>query len=228
MTAVNPQITKSFSSGEFVYMNNLMIKGAKYGALLYWFIALTIFIETETILDIWLVETPPFTIIFLRWAILCSIFQALSHTLYIGMLATGNIKKYQITMGSLYLGSFLLCYLLFKFGFGPEYGYISTFIVYLTAVFVRLKLIAQIIPEFSIKRFLTNAILKAFAVIILSTATVWAVKSVLSFGNRWVELFFILLISVLTVAVLSYCIALSREEKTAWNQQIVKTLRKVF
>lgn len=228
MTAVNPQITKNYSAGDYVYMNNLMVRGAKYAALLFWLIALTVFVETETILDIWLVETPPYTVVFLRWAIICSIFQALSHTLYIGMLATGNIKKYQITMGMLYLGSFLLCFMFFKLGLGPEYGYISTFIAYSTAVIVRLRLIAQIIPGFSVKDFLLKAIFRSFAVIIVSTAVVWALKRMLCFGNIWVELVIILILSVVTVAVLAYLLALSADERKICNQYVVVFLKKVF
>ena len=226
MTAVNPQITKSYSAGEYDYMNNLMVRGAKYAALLYWFMALTIFVEAETILDIWLVETPPYTVIFLRWAVICSIFQALSHTLYIGMLATGNIRKYQITMGSLYLGSFLLCLVFFKCGLGPEYGYISTFVAYFIAVVVRLKLISQIVPGFSVTRFLTQSILRSFGVIILSTSFVILFKRWITIENRWMELLTVLAVSLIVTAILAYVIALSKDERRTCKEQVMSSLKK--
>ena len=116
MTAMNPQITKCYAAGDYDYMNKLMARGAKYATIMYWFLALTVFVEAENILNIWLVIVPPYAPVFLRLTIIYSIFQAMSNTLYIGMLATGNIKKYQIVMGSLYSGSFLLCYFFFKIG----------------------------------------------------------------------------------------------------------------
>ena len=228
MTAMNPQITKSYSAGDYEYMNKLMVLGSKYSALLYWFIALTVFVETETILDIWLVETPAYAAVFLRWAIICSVFQALSHTLYIGMLATGDIKVYQITMGCLYVGSFLLCLLFFYLGLGPEYGYISTFIAYFLAVFVRLKLIAGIVPQFSVKKYLTNAVLKVFVVIVISTSTVFGVKTLVSFSGRWVELLSVLAVSVVCVIIPSYIVALSKEERKFFNEKFAVVFNRVL
>lgn len=225
-TAVNPQITKSFAAGDYEYMNMLMARGAKYAAILFWLMALTVFIETDTILDIWLVETPPYASVFLRWAIICSIFQALSQTLYVGMLATGNIKKYQIVMGVLYVGSFLLCLLFFKIGYGPEYGYISTFITFFIALFVRLRLISQIVPGFSARVFFVYAVVRSFLAIILSTLFVYSFKYWVHFNNRWVELLLVLLLSVMTVGVFSLLVAFSRKERTAILQQLNGWIRR--
>lgn len=226
MTAMNPQITKSYAAGDYEYMNKLMARGAKYAALLFWFMALTVFMEADVILQIWLVEVPPYAPIFLRLTILCSVFQALSNTLYIGMLATGNIKKYQIVMGSIYIGSFILCYVLFKIGLGPEFGYISTLTALLIALFVRLKLIREIISEFSVKAFFNQAILKSFAVVLLSTGFVYLVKHFAVFSNRFIELGVVLLLSMCSVVVFSLLIALSKPEKDMLRKQIVNIIKK--
>ena len=222
MTAMNPQITKSYAAGDYEYMNKLMARGAKYAALLFWFIALTFFVEADVILQIWLVEVPQYAAIFLRLTILCSVFQALSNTLYIGMLATGNIKKYQIVMGSIYISSFILCYVLFKIGLGPEFGYISTLTALFIALFVRMFLIREIISEFSIKTFFNQAILKSFAVIMLSTGIVYLIKHFVLFSNRYLELGIVLALSMFCVTVVTLLIALSKSEKEMLRSQIVK------
>lgn len=225
MTAINPQITKSYAAGDYEYMNKLMARGAKYAALLFWFIALVFFIEADIILEIWLVEVPLYAPIFLRLTILCSVFQALSSTLYIGMLATGNIKKYQIVMGSIYMGSFILCYVLFKLGLGPEFGYISTLIALLIALFVRLQLIREIVSEFSVKAFFNQAILKSTFVILLSTGVVYLIKHFLVFSNQYTELAIVLLLSMFSVSVISLLIALSKSEKDMLQTQLVKIIK---
>ncbi len=213
MTALNPQITKSYAAGDITYMNKLLAKGAKYATLLFWLIALTIFVEAEMILDIWLVEVPPYAPIFLRLTIIFSIFQSLSNTLYIAMLATGKIKKYQIVMGSLYFGSFVLCYVFFKMGLGPEFGYISTLIVVFIALFVRLKLIGEMIPEFSPKEFFKEAVFKSTIVIVLSSLMVFALKYNIKLRNMYIELLVVLFSSLLSVFFLTLSLALTKNER---------------
>ena len=226
MVAVNPQITKSYASGDFIYMNKLMARGSKYATLLYWLIALTFFVDTENILTIWLVDVPAYAPVFLRLTIIYSIFQALSNTLYIGMLATGNIKKYQIVMGSLYIGSFILCYFFFTIGLGPSFGYISTIITVFIGMFVRLKLLAKIISDFSIKDYLNETVVKTFIVIFASTGFLFLCKFVLPFGNKYSELFVMLFLSVITVIVLSLLIALDNSEKLLLLGKIKKILKR--
>lgn len=226
MTAMNPQITKSYAAGDFEYMNKLLAKGAKYATLLFWFVALTVFIEAETILNIWLVEIPPYAPLFLRLTIVISIFQSLSNTLYIAMLATGDIKKYQIVMGSLYVGSFLLCYVFFKYGFGPEYGYVSTIIVLFAALFVRLKLIGEMMSEFSPFSFFKEAVLKSLVVIVLSTSITLVVKNAMAIDNLYYELIAMLMISIFSVGFFCFAFALSKSERQFLSKQLHKLYRK--
>ena len=227
MTALNPQITKSFAARDYDYMNNLMFRGAKFGTILYWLIALTFFVESDEILQIWLVEVPTFASIFLRLTILCSIFQSLSNTLYIGMLATGNIKTYQIVMGLIYLISFILCYIFFKIGLGPEFGYISTIMAYLVAVYARLELLQRMIQGFSAKDFFIQVILKAFSVVAVSTVCAFALKRSLCISNSYKELLVMFIASVVFVSVISYTIALTKIERIiiiSQAKQIVKRI----
>lgn len=226
MTAMNPQITKSYAAGDMDYMNRLMSRGAKYATILYWFIALTIFVESQTILELWLVEVPPFASVFLRLTIIYSIFQTLSNTLYIGMLATGDIKKYQIVMGSIYTGSFVLCFIFFKCSLGPEFGYISTIIAVFIALFVRLKLLSGLIPSFSPKHFFKESVILSFIVVLLSTGIVLLFISFISIYNKYLELLVVLFLSMTIVPVLAWVIALNTTERNMLLRQIKNLLHR--
>lgn len=220
-TALNPQITKSYAAGDYDYMKSLMVRGAKYSAILYWFVALTIFIETEEILGIWLVEVPSFAPLFLRLTIIYSVFRSLAITIYTGMLATGNIRNYQIVMGGLNIMAFVLCYIFFVSGMGPEYGYISTIIIAIIQLFVRLKLICDIIPEFPKGLFFRDAILRAFYVIFASTSIIYYLKSIMTFSNVYVEVLVVLMLSLVIVSCLTFVLALTRGER----EQMAKVVR---
>ena len=227
MTAINPQITKSYASGDFRYMNELMIRGAKYGALLYWLISLTVFIEADYILSVWLVKVPPFATIFLRLVIIYSIFQALSNTLYIGMLATGRIKKYQIIMGLIGAFSFPLCYFFFKCGFGPEWSYLSMIFCVFVAMFARLVLLEEIISQFSGREFFKEAILKVFFVIILSTGVVYTIKEMTAYSG-FVGLSLSFFLTVFLVSALSYLFALDSKDRNVLKTYTISVSNKIL
>lgn len=227
MTAINPQITKCYAAGDYDYMNELMVRGAKYGASMYWLISLTIFIEADQILKIWLVEVPPFSAVFLRLVIIYSIFETLSNTLYIGMLATGKIKKYQIIMGTLSSMSFVLCYIFFKIGFGPEWSYISLIIIVLACVFVRLALLEEIIPNFSRKFFFFKAIIKSLIVIVFSTVITAAIKKIVNIDGL-LGLLMTLFTALISVPTISYFFALDAEEKLFIKSRCARLFKKSY
>jgi O-antigen/teichoic acid export membrane protein len=221
MTALNPQITKSYAAENYGYMNKLMFRGAKYATILFWFLSLPIFIKAEYILDLWLVNVPPYAAVFLRLAIIYSLFQSLSNTLYIGMLATGNIKKYQIVMGCLYMGTFPLCYIFFKVGLGPEWGYISSIIILFLGVFVRLYLLQKMIPSFSIMSFVKETILKVLYVMSVSFILVKMV-SIIQIESDFLSLVFIVFVSVISIPLSTYLLALEGGERQMVKERIQK------
>lgn len=225
-TALNPQITQSHASKDFERMNMLMMRGSKYSALLFWFMGIILFMQPDFVLNLWLVEVPPYAPIFLRLTIIYSCFQALSNPLYIGMLATGNIKTYQIVMSLLYAGSFVACYILFKIGFGPEYGYISTIAAVLLAVFVRLHLLQTMIDGFSASDYFKCVILKFAPVFALSILSDYLV---ISFVNTkpWIEFILVLAVSAITISVGAFFLSLDNKEKSIVNRFILKVLHRV-
>ena len=168
MTALNPQITKAYARGDYEYMHGLMCKGAKYSYFIMMIIVLPIMIETDLVLNLWLTVVPDFSVIFLRWTLIISLTYVLSNTLITAMLATGKIKKYQIIISSISYSILPLTYIFFHYGFSPYYGYIVVFLAYLIELFVRIKLLNQMVG-LSMRRFCVEVILNVFIVTILSS-----------------------------------------------------------
>lgn len=212
MTALNPQITQNCAAGNYRYMNSLIIRGGKYAALLYWSISLVIFIESDYILRIWLVEVPEYASLFLKLSLIYSLFLSLSHTLYIGILATGKIKKYQIVVGTINGFSFILCYIGYLLGAPAEWCYISTIIIAMILVLVRLKLLNVYIPDFSGKEYLKNTILKVFIVVMISIAAEYLVKYYIHLGGI-VQFAMSCIVALLILPISIYIIALDTKER---------------
>ena len=88
MTAINPQITKSYASGNYGYMMQLIFQGARLSYYLLLFISLPLILEADTVLKLWLEEVPEHTTLFVQLILVFGMEEALSNPLITAMLAT--------------------------------------------------------------------------------------------------------------------------------------------
>lgn len=144
-TAINPQITKSYATNDKDYMFQLMFKGAKFSYFLVLFFAVPLLCETRTILSLWLKVVPDYTVAFVRLALIASMIHVISNTMVTAMLATGDIKKYQIIVGGLGMMVFPLAWFCFCIGLPPEMAYISNIFIFILQFVCRLFLMKQMI-----------------------------------------------------------------------------------
>jgi len=145
MTALNPQITKSYAAGDLGYMHKLVFAGAKYSAFLMMFFIIPICLETDLILKLWLDVVPEYAAVFVQWTLLSSMCVILGNTLIASVLATGEIRNYELVMGLMALSNFPLVWIAFKLGAHPVYAYIIYFSIYFLMIFVRLYMVKDLI-----------------------------------------------------------------------------------
>lgn len=145
MTALNPQITKSYASGNLDEMHKLIYRGSKFSYFLMLFFLIPICLETKMILHLWLNVVPDFSIAFVRWTLVITAMGMLSNTLITALHATGKIKRYMVIVGLVEISNFPLTYIMFKIGFNPLAAYYVYFSIYLILMFLRLFLIKDLI-----------------------------------------------------------------------------------
>ena len=114
MTAIKPQIIKSYAAKDLGYMKLLLEKGSRYSLFLALFISVPILFKIDYILALWLGEVPKFAGVFTRLAILESIIGALITPLIIVANATGKILKNQIHGRLITLSVVIISYILLK------------------------------------------------------------------------------------------------------------------
>ena len=180
MTAINPQITKSYASGDFKYLNTLVVKGTKYSFFLFWLFCLPLLLEADYVLNLWLVDVPEYSPVLLRFALIYTACQLLSQTLYTSMLATGNIKRYQIVVGSLSLLAFPLAYMFFKLGLPVEFGYVSSIFMSLVCLVARLKMLQTMIPGFSVSSYCKDGLIRIVSLVSISICCMLLIKEYIS------------------------------------------------
>lgn len=169
MTAINPQITKAYASGNFKYMFSLIDQGTRMAFFLFFLIAFPIFFETDTLLSLWLGNYPEHTVAFVRIALLVLLMDGiLANPLITVMLATGKIRNYQIVVGGLQLLEFPIAYIMLKLGTSPELVMLMVFTISCISMAVRVFMLNRMI-KISIKDYFRDVIVKIIIVILLST-----------------------------------------------------------
>ena len=126
--AIRPQIVKSYAQNNLIYMHKLILASSRYSFYLMLLISLPILVNTEYILYLWLNEVPAHTVAFTRLMIIVCMNYALSNSTLMAIYATGDLKKFQLTEGSMLLMVIPIAYLLLKYvHISPE----TVFVVYL-------------------------------------------------------------------------------------------------
>lgn len=224
MMALNPQIIKSYAANNYDYLNNMIISGTKVAFFLFGMICLPVFVNTEYILKLWLGNVPDYSALFIRLGIIFMLCQNFSQCLYTAMLATGNIKKYQIVVGGLCLLAFPVAWVFFKMGLGAEWGYGSMIIFSLVCLVARLSLLQDMIPGFRTKKFVEKAIFPIVLTTLFVAVLSWIVHSYVA----EIDLFAFIIESILyfVVSIISiYFIGLSSFERKSLMDMLLRKIR---
>lgn len=225
--ALNPQITKNYAKGEIHDMHKLVFRSARFSFYLMFLLSLPVLFETNFILNIWLKVVPENTVVFLRIMICISLLFTLSNPLAVAAQATGKVKRYQATCGSVLLMILPVSYVCLKLGC-PAY---SVFIVHLVmesiAQLARMIILRPLIG-LRIIDYIKNIYIRVFVVVALSVAVPFFVYE--SMDDTLVRFFVICLVCLLSVSIVAYTVGLSKNErvfvKTKTAEMINKVLRK--
>lgn len=225
MTALNPQITKSYASEDREYMFTLVYQGARLSFYLLFFLSLPVLIETKTVLSLWLNVVPDYTVVFVQLILIYVMSESISYTLITLMLATGNIRNYQLAVGGCQMLNFPVSYLLLRFGFPPESTLWTAIIIALISLSIRLLMLRRMV-QLSIRIYFQKVFINVLFVSILSCVIPFFVKS-LMYENL---LRFIVLCSLCMVStsLVIYRFGCTRRERLFVNNKLAQLKTKII
>lgn len=168
MTAVKPQITKSFAAGDITYMSKLVNQSARLSYYMLFFLSLPIMINIDYILELWLDKVPEKASIFVVLTILFSMTESLSYPLIIAQLATGKVRNFQLIVGFLTLLNVPISYALLKIGFTTEIFLYVAIVISLVSLIVRLVILSNTIIGYNIITYVCDVLLNCALVTIIS------------------------------------------------------------
>ena len=220
--ALNPQITKTYASGELDKMHSLMFRSARFSFMLLFFLSLPIMLETNYILALWLGIVPENTVIFARIIIAISLVYTIANPCVIANQATGKVKVYQAVVGGLLLLILPISYIVLKMG-APAYSvFIVHFCVESVAQFARMYMLRNMI-DLPLWSYVKNIYLPIMGVVLLSVVLPMLVYSNMQEG--FIRLLAVGMTCVISVAMTSLFIGMTRNERTFLIDKSLRVLK---
>lgn len=210
-TAFTPQLTKCYAAGQREEAFKLTNRGTKFTWLLMLVFIVPVFIEADSLLDLWLGEAPAYSALFLRFAMFESLAFQTGGTLLKLVYADGRVKKYQIAVTCFVFFGFPTSWLIMHLG-GPVWTPYAVFIFFYSAVdIVRFYVIPKTIPDFSIKKHIGEVLIPCFIATLLALLLPLFFCMILK--KSLIRFCILIPLSVLWVVLCAYYIGLTKNER---------------
>lgn len=223
MTALSPQITKTYAEGDLNAMHSLIFRGTKLSYFLLLLLAIPIYAEAPILLRLWLKIVPDNAVLFSRLTIISALIIVLGTPLVKAQLATGNLKRYQIVVSACTIGVVPFTWIAYKLGLPAEWSYHIFNLAYFLVLFVRVLLVKDLI-HLPWKRFFSDVYLRVFIVTLLS-AVIPLFLCRLQAESIW-RLLEVTAVSILSVCVAVYTVGLNKEERGIVLAYVSQFIRK--
>lgn len=218
LTAVKPQIVKSYAEQDMTRFNNLIINSSKYSTLLLFLISFPILLEAGQILRLWLVNVPDYAVIFCQLTIVNNWISIMFRPVIYGVHATGSVKRISLINGTIYILVLPLSYVFLKMGGSPVVPFILNIVLLIIGHFIfSLSTISRQIPAFKKSDFLKKSSCLCFLVMVLSSIAPLISHFLLPTGY-WQLIS--MMVSVISTLIVTYYIALNQEERNLFVQRL--------
>ena len=210
MMALNPQVTKSYASGDSEYMFKLIYRGGRLSFYLLLLLSLPVILNAHYILVLWLKIVPEHAENFVILSLIYVMCESISNPLITAMLATGKIRNYQIVVGGLRMLNLPLSYIFLWLGFVPEIVFIIAIVLSQCTLGTRLFMAKKMI-NLKIMQFVKQVYVNVVVVAILAASVPIVICRFLDEGIS--RFFIITIICLLNTIVVEFFIGCRKEER---------------
>ena len=208
--AMNPQIMKTYATGEMNAMHSLIFRSAKFSFILLLCIMLPLVTEINTVLHLWLEHVPEYTNIFIALTLCICMIDSVSNPFMTASAATGKVKVYQSVVGGILLSIVPIAYIVLKLGGKPYSVFIVNIIIAMIAFMARLVIVKKLI-DFSIRKYVFQVVVPCMTVLLPSALTAVVIKHVIPSGL--IYSFANMILVVIVTVVVSFILGLSKNER---------------
>ena len=209
-TAVRPQITKYYAQGNMEEMHKLIFRSSKLSFYLIMLISLPIIIEAPYIVNLWLGQLPEYVVPFTRLIIAISAVDCMATPLMTAAHATGNIRLYQSSVGTMTILNVPISYIFLKLGYSPLVVFYISLAIAVICLFMRLWIVRRLM-EFPVMEY----IVKVFGtcLMVCAISLILPLAAHLMLEESFISVVMVCLISLLSSIVGIYFIGMDNKEK---------------
>ena len=226
LTAVNPQITKSYAAQDYTRTVSLVCNGARFGCYLYLFLGIPLFIEIEWVLTMWLGKCPEHTVMFLRILMVELLFRTMGQPTITAMHATGQMKAVNLTVAIILLAIVPMSYILARLGYSSEVILAANVIPWIIVPPIRVMWVNKFSGgNFPIKRYISQVMIKTLILAALMMIAPYGVYYMTeSLNNDPIQFLAVGTTSVMSSSLIIYYLGLDKQLR---KKAIVKIRAKV-
>lgn len=210
--AVNPVIVKSEGAHNRVRLFKVTFSSCKISVLLYAVLAIPFIVDCPYILRKWLVNVPPYTLIFCQLAVFQVIFEQISNPLGTVISAVGKVKLYNILDSMILFLSIFAVYMAFHLGGSAAFLPIISVSTAFTLMALNISY-SHFCCGMSVKKYLSDVFFRCMLIISVTFLIVYF------FHNLMEESFLRLIVTVVSTFLiftpLFYMVVLNASEKKA-------------
>lgn len=196
MMAVNPQIIKLFAQNKKQEWMRLVIRSSKVSFGLLLVISFPLFLLMPEVLDVWLVNYPPITVLFTRLVFINMLIESISQPLLTLAQATGKVKLYQLVVGGSLILTLPVSYITLRFFKIPESCFYIIIGFNIIALFLRL-LILKNTAGMNIIQFIKDSLLRCG---LLALVAIVLGYIILPIGNIYDILYLLLGLGIISIS----------------------------
>ena len=216
--AINPQIIKSFSSGNEEKTERIMYQCAKFNYFIMYLLITPIIIKAPCLLSIWLEELPDYTIIFSRFLLMDTLINSPTIFMVTLIMATGKVKWFNIIIQGILILNSPLSFVVLLIGFKPYFVYIIALILTITTFVLKIVIINNLF-HYSFKKIFYYVI---FPILL---ATLFSLPALVLISLYIKQLLLSIIIICLFNIICIYILGLNKDEKKLFGNIIYNFIK---
>lgn len=226
ITALRPQITMNYASGNFENMKKLCFQGTKFSTYFLLLLSIPLIFNIRFILHIWLGNVPAHADSFAILLLIFNVIESMSNTIIVAQLATGKVKLFQLVVGFMMLLNLPVSYVLLHFGLEPEAALFVSIVISVICLSTRLIICSSYIKQIAIFDFYCSVILKVIKVSFFSCLCPIFICKYVTLDDAILNIISIF-ISFLSTMIVIYFLGCTREERKLVNSKILQFVYKI-
>ena len=222
-TALAPQITKLYASGNTDEMMKIVEKGGKFSFFLLLLIVVPLYACCPYVLELWIKNVAPYTVGFLRLLLIVALIDVFVNPIVTALQATGKIRNFQIIICLIMVSSLPLAWIWLKFNLDPMVAIYATLITSIIGLYARIKLMHDLI-DFDYKRLLSAFFSRTLIIAVTLIPGAYLLYDLRPPGFGWLITFCTICIFITLTAI--YLLGLNKDERKWITAFVHNKLRK--